>query len=76
MPDSRTKAILAVLARGREEKLGQKVLRILGAATFDEALANYEKLGRAERASLDEALNAMAENAGAAFVISVDNAMR
>lgn len=72
----RTKAILRVLQRGREEKLANFVLRIFGASTLDECLATYETLGKAERDSLDEALSRFAENSSAAFLLSVENEER
>ncbi|HEX7809745.1 MAG TPA: hypothetical protein VF608_13505 [Thermoanaerobaculia bacterium] len=72
----RTKAILRVLQRGREEKLATFVLKIFSASTLDECLATYETLGKAERESLDAALSQYAENSGAAFLLSVENEER
>ncbi len=69
---ARTKAILEVLRRGREEKLAQKVLRVFGASSIDEALATYEAVGAAERASIDEVVERMTADASAAFLLSVD----
>ncbi|HEX6095191.1 MAG TPA: hypothetical protein VF432_02620 [Thermoanaerobaculia bacterium] len=69
----RTKAVLEVLRRGHEEKLAQKILRVFGATTIDEALATYEAVGAAERASIDETVARMTADASAAFQISVDN---
>jgi len=76
MSQSRVKAILTVLARGREERLGQTILRIFGASSFEEAAATYDLLGKAERASIDEAVEGMVANASAAFQLSVDNEAR
>jgi hypothetical protein len=70
---SRTKAILEVLARGREPKIAGNVLKIFGASTFEEALATYDAVGNAERASLDEGVERMAKDASAAFWLSVEN---
>ena len=70
---SRTKAVLEVLRRGREEKLAQKVLRIFGASSIDEALATYEAVGAAERASIDEAVQRATADASAAFLLGVEN---
>jgi hypothetical protein len=72
---SRTKAILEVLRRGREEKLAQRVLRIVGASTLDECVATYEAVGAAERAQLDEAVERVTGDASAAFLLSVDAEM-
>ncbi len=69
----RTKAILEVLRRGREEKLASKVLRVFGASTIDEVLATYDAVGAAERATIDEAVARMAADASAAFLLGVDN---
>lgn len=69
----RTKAILEVLRRGREEKLASKVLRVFGASTIDEALATYDVVGAAERATIDEAVARMTADASAAFLLGVDN---
>ena len=69
---SRTKAVLEVLRRGREEKLAQKVLRVFGASSIDEALTIYDTVGAAERATLDEAVERMTADAGAAFLLGVD----
>lgn len=72
MTTPRTKAILEVLRRGREEQLAQKVMRIFGASSIDECLATYDTLGKAERAGIDEALERMTAGASAAFQLSVD----
>lgn len=71
----RTKAILRVLSRGREEKLAPNVLKIFGASTFEEALATYDAVGAAERASIDEGVGRMTANASAAFSLSVESEM-
>lgn len=73
---SRTKAILEVLSRGKDEKVAATILRVLGAASIEEAIATYEALGNAERKSVEEVVERMAENAGAAFSLKVDNQMR
>jgi hypothetical protein len=73
MSSSKTRAILKVLARGREEKLANTVMKIFGASSIDECLATYEMLGAAERSSLDEALARMTANASAAFLLGVEN---
>ena len=73
MPLSRTQAILKVLARGRDEKLAQTVMKIFGASSLDECAATYEMVGKAERASLDEAIERVAANGSAAFLLGVDN---
>ena len=70
---ARTKAILRVLSRGREEKLAPNVLKIFGVSTFEEALAIYDAVGAAERESLDEGVERMTANASAAFSLSVDS---
>ena len=69
----RTKAVLEVLRRGREEQLAAKVLRIFGASTIDEALATYDAVGKAERASIDEAVARITADASAAFLLGVEN---
>lgn len=69
----RTKAILEVLKRGRDEKLAATVQRMFGASSLDECLTIYDTLGKAERTSVDEALERMTANAGAAFELSVEN---
>lgn len=76
MSSQHTRAILKVLGRGREPKLAQTVLKIFGASSLEECSEAYERLGNAERASLDEALARMAANAGAAFVLGVENEER
>lgn len=73
MPQPRTKAILEVLRRGREEALAQKVMRVFGASSIDECLTIYDTLGKAERAGIDEMLESMTANASAAFQLSVDS---
>jgi hypothetical protein len=70
MTTPRTKAILEVLRRGREEQLAQKVLRIFGASSIGECLTTYDTLGKAERAGIDEAR--MTAGASAGFHLSVD----
>lgn len=73
MSPSRTKAILEVLRRGRDEQFAQKVLRVFGASSIDECLTIYDTLGKAERAGIDEMLEQMTANASAAFQLSVDS---
>lgn len=75
MTMSRTKAILEVLSRGREEKLAGTVLKIFGASSFEECFATYEVIGAAERASLDEVVERVTANASAAFWLSVESKM-
>jgi hypothetical protein len=72
MATARTKAILRVLARGREEKVGRAVMRVFGASSIEECLQTYDAVGKAERATLDEAVERMTADAGAAFWLSVD----
>ena len=69
----RTRAVLEVLRRGHEEKLEQKILRVFGASSIDEALATYDAVGAAERASIDEVVERMTADASAAFLLSVEN---
>ena len=73
MASSKTKAILNVLRRGREEKIARSVMRVFGASSLDECLATYDAVGAAERATLDDAVQRVAADAGAAFWLSVDN---
>jgi hypothetical protein len=69
----RTKAILEVLSRGREEKIAGTVLKVFGASSFEECFATYEAVGAAERATLDEAVERVAANASAAFWLTVES---
>jgi len=73
MGAQRTRAILKVLQRGREEKLARTVEKIFGASSLEECAATYELLGNAERGALDEALERLAANASAAFLLGVEN---
>lgn len=73
MTSSRTKAILEVLRRGRDEKIARSVMKVFGAASLDECLTIYETIGAAERASVDEAVERVTADAGAAFWLSVEN---
>jgi len=73
MASERTRAILEVLRRGREPKLAPKVLKIFGASSIEECFATYEAVGKAERASLDEAVERVAADASAAFWLSVES---
>lgn len=68
------KAIFAVLAKGRESdaKILGSVLRIFGASSLEECAATYDAVGKAERASLDEAVERVTKDANAAFQASVD----
>lgn len=75
MTQSRTKAILEVLSRGREPKLAEKVLKVFGASSFEECLATYDVIGAAERASLDEVVERVTADASAAFLLSVESKM-
>ena len=72
MSTARTKAILHLLARGREPKLAPAILKIFGASTFEEANATYDAVGAAERASIDEVVERVTANASAAFLLGVD----
>lgn len=76
MTISRTKAILEVLGRGSDEKVASSIMRVFGAKTLEECFATYEAVGTAERKSLEEVVERIAENAGAAFSLKVDNQMR
>ncbi|HYI11416.1 MAG TPA: hypothetical protein VEK57_20335 [Thermoanaerobaculia bacterium] len=76
MAPERTRAILKVLQRGREEKLAGSIMKIFGASSLEECSATYEMVGKAERASLDEAVERLAANAGAAFLLGVENEER
>jgi hypothetical protein len=76
MAPSRTKAILEILTRGREEKIAGTVLKIFGASSFEECSATYDIVGAAERATLDEAVERVAANASAAFWLSVESKLR
>ena len=76
MAPGRMKAILSVLARGREERLAQTIMKMFGASTLEECAATYDTLGKAERASLDEAVERMVADASAAFQLGVDNEMK
>jgi triosephosphate isomerase len=73
MAPQRTRAILAVLRRGREDKVAGAVLKIFGASSIEECCATYELVGHAERATLDEAVERIAANASAAFWLSVES---
>ena len=73
MTSSRVKAILEVLRRGRDEKIARSVMKVFGATSLDECLTIYETIGAAERASVDEAVERVTADAGAAFWLSVDN---
>jgi hypothetical protein len=70
---TRMKAILEVLARGREEKLASNIMKIFGASSLDECLSIYESVGNAERATLDEAITRLTKDASAAFLLGVEN---
>jgi hypothetical protein len=72
----RTKAILKVLNRGREDKVARNVLKIFGASSLAECVEIYDRVGAAERATLDEGIERMAASAGAAFWLGVENEMR
>lgn len=72
MAIARTIAILRVLSRGREPKIAPTVLKVFGASSFEEALVTYDAVGAAERASIDEMVERVTANAGAAFWLGVD----
>jgi len=48
------------------------VQKVFGASSFEECLATYDAVGAAERSTIDEAVERVAANAGAAFWLSVD----
>ncbi len=73
---SRTQAILRVLARGGYEKVAASVMRVFGASSIEECVATYDAVGAAERKSLDEFVERMTADAGAAFELAVDNVAR
>ena len=73
---ARTKAILEVLSRGREQKIAGTVLKVFGASSFEEAFATYDVVGAAERASLDEMVERVTADASAAFWLSVESKLR
>ncbi|HYO75656.1 MAG TPA: hypothetical protein VE010_04270 [Thermoanaerobaculia bacterium] len=75
MAVSRTKAILEVLSRTGDPKIAPNVMKVFGASSIAECLATYDAVGKAERASLDEAVERMTANAGAAFWLSVESRM-
>lgn len=75
METSRTKAILKVLARGREEKVARAVMRIFGASSLEECTATYDAVGAAERRTIDQAVERVAADGSAAFLLGVDNEM-
>ncbi|HEX6087871.1 MAG TPA: hypothetical protein VF266_25285 [Thermoanaerobaculia bacterium] len=68
------KAILAVPAKGRESDANilSCVLKIFGASSLEECAAIYDSVGKAERASLDEAVARVTKDANAAFLLGVD----
>lgn len=70
---SRTKVILELLAEGRDEKLAAAVTKMFGAGSIQECLAIYDSVGKAERAQLDEVVERVTEDAGAAFSLRVDS---
>lgn len=70
---ARTRTILKVLQLGGEDKVAGAVMRIFGAASIEECSATYELLGKAERASLDEAVARLAADASAVFWLRVEN---
>lgn len=76
MPMERTRAVLEVLRRGRDETIAASVMRVFGASSIDDCVATYDAVGAAERATIDEAVERMTANAGAAFLLSVENRMR
>jgi hypothetical protein len=72
----RTKAVLEVLRRGGHAKLAATVQKVFGASSIEECFSTYEQIGRAERASIDEMVERVTKDAGAAFELSVENRMR
>jgi hypothetical protein len=72
----RTKAILKVLGRGRQDEVAHNVLKVFGASSLEECVTIYDAVGKAERATLEEAVERMAASAGAAFWLGVENEMR
>jgi len=73
---TRTQAILRVLARGGHEKAATSVMRVFGASSLEDCVATYDAVGAAERKSLDEFVERLTADAGAAFELAVDNAER
>lgn len=69
----RTKAILTVLSRGKEDKVAREVMKVFGVSTMAECHELYEMVGKAERASLDAMVERVAKDASAAFWLGVDN---
>ena len=76
MTPQRMRAILNVLGRGREEKVAQSVMKIFGASSLEECAATYEMVGKAERATLDEAVERVVANGSAALLLGVENEER
>ena len=74
MTPSRMKAILTVLAKGRpsDAKVLSSVLKVFGASSLEECEAIYDSVGKAERASLDAAVERVTADANAAFLLGVD----
>jgi hypothetical protein len=56
-----------------DEKVATAVMRIFGASSLDECIATYDLVGAAERATLDEAVERVAANGNAVFLLSVDS---
>lgn len=75
MPPSRTKAILDVLRTGKYDKFARAVMKVFGASSMEECYATYEVIGAAERKSLDEVVERVTADAGAAFWLSVESKM-
>ena len=73
MAPERTRAILKVLKRGGEDKVSRAVLKIFGASSLEECSATYEMVGKAERVTLDEAVERFAADGSAVFWIRVEN---
>ena len=51
------------------------MLAIFGAASIDECVAVYDAVGKAERASIDAAVERATADASAAFLLSVESKM-
>ena len=72
---TRTKAILAALARGGEDNVAQKVQRVFGASSIAECLATYDAVGKAERTGLEQMVERIAKDASAVFWFKVEREM-
>ena len=67
----RTRAILRALALQKQEKAENAILLVFGASSLDECIATYDAVGKAERASIDAAVEHAVRDAGEIFWLSV-----